>query len=74
MLHVTCSSRRMGLEGVMLNLAKARTEEVIVPEHIQCCSWAVIKALPPEGMRRQCIHLLLGNEQLHSRIQQQPNP
>ncbi|WP_434360789.1 FAD-binding oxidoreductase [Parasalinivibrio latis] len=40
MLHVTCSSRRMGLEANMINLAKACARDVIVPEHIQCCGWA----------------------------------
>lgn len=40
MLHVTCSSRRMGLESDMLSLAQACAKEVILPEHIQCCGWA----------------------------------
>ncbi|SEF81719.1 FAD-binding and (Fe-S)-binding domain-containing protein [Vibrio hangzhouensis] len=40
MLHVTCSSRRMGLEQPMIALAKACAKHVIVPEHIQCCGWA----------------------------------
>lgn len=40
MLHVTCSSRRMGLENTMLNLAKACAKNVVIPEHIQCCGWA----------------------------------
>ncbi|NRD75391.1 FAD-binding oxidoreductase [Shewanella sp. VB17] len=39
-LHITCSSRRMGLENAMLDLAKICTSNVIVPEHIQCCGWA----------------------------------
>ena len=40
MLHVTCSSRRMGLESDMLQLAQACAKKVVVPEHIQCCGWA----------------------------------
>ncbi|MDO6580170.1 FAD-binding and (Fe-S)-binding domain-containing protein [Photobacterium sp. 2_MG-2023] len=40
MLHITCSSRKMGLEDDMLELAKACVSTVIVPEHIQCCGWA----------------------------------
>ncbi|WP_163835632.1 FAD-binding and (Fe-S)-binding domain-containing protein [Spartinivicinus ruber] len=40
MLHITCSSRRMGLEADMLKLAKACAKKVIIPEHIQCCGWA----------------------------------
>ena len=40
MLHITCSARRMGLENSMLELAKACSLDVVVPEHIQCCGWA----------------------------------
>lgn len=40
MLHVTCSSQRMGLSGSLLNLAKMCATEVIVPEHVYCCGWA----------------------------------
>lgn len=40
MLHVTCSSRRMGLEADMVSLANACADKVILPEHIQCCGWA----------------------------------
>ena len=40
MLHVTCSSRRMGLADPMLALAKRCAREVIVPEQIQCCGFA----------------------------------
>ncbi len=40
MLHITCSSRRMGIESQMLNLARACVSDVIVPEHIECCGWA----------------------------------
>ncbi len=68
MLHVTCSSRRMGLEQPMLSLANACAGEVILPEHIQCCGWAgdkgfttpelneaavePLKQQVPEGCRR----------------------
>ncbi|MGO3355660.1 MAG: FAD-binding and (Fe-S)-binding domain-containing protein [Oceanisphaera sp.] len=40
MLHITCSSQRMGLADKMLALAKRCTTEVIVPEHISCCGFA----------------------------------
>ncbi|MEZ8258671.1 FAD-binding and (Fe-S)-binding domain-containing protein [Vibrio cyclitrophicus] len=58
MLHVTCSSRRMGLEGAMLNLAKACTEEVIVPEHIQCCGWAGDKGFTTPELNEAAVHPL----------------
>jgi D-lactate dehydrogenase len=40
MLHVTCSSRRMGLTEKMQQLAKLCSNNVVIPEHIQCCGFA----------------------------------
>ncbi len=40
MLHVTCSSRRMGLADKMQQLANLCSENVIIPEHIHCCGFA----------------------------------
>lgn len=40
MLHITCSSQRMGLADNMLTLAKRCASSVIVPEHISCCGFA----------------------------------
>ena len=39
-LHVTCSSRRMGLDKTMLALAEACAEKVIVPPEQSCCGFA----------------------------------
>ena len=40
MLHITCSSRRMGLQDQLLSLANMCAEKVIVPQNIDCCGWA----------------------------------
>ncbi|WP_394211381.1 FAD-binding and (Fe-S)-binding domain-containing protein [Enterovibrio calviensis] len=40
MLHITCSTRKMGLADTLLKVAKACAKEVIVPEHIECCGFA----------------------------------
>ncbi|GHA16408.1 FAD-binding and (Fe-S)-binding domain-containing protein [Oceanisphaera arctica] len=40
MLHITCSSRRMGLTNRMLELAQRCATKVVVPEHIECCGFA----------------------------------
>jgi D-lactate dehydrogenase len=40
MLHVTCSSRTMGLSSKMEQLAQRCSTQVIVPENIQCCGFA----------------------------------
>ncbi|PHR85594.1 MAG: 4Fe-4S ferredoxin [Colwellia sp.] len=40
MLHVTCSSRTMGLATKMQQLAERCSTKVILPEDIQCCGFA----------------------------------
>jgi len=39
-LHPTCSTRKMGMEGVMLDVARTCAREVVIPEHIGCCGFA----------------------------------
>ena len=39
-LHPTCSTRKMGLEERMLQLARACAREVVMPEDIYCCGFA----------------------------------
>ncbi|MET0015138.1 MAG: FAD-binding and (Fe-S)-binding domain-containing protein [Sedimenticola sp.] len=39
-LHVTCTSRKLGLEEPMLELAQRCAKEVIVPEEKGCCGFA----------------------------------
>lgn len=40
MLHVTCSSKRLGKEQSLVSLAKACSNEVIIPADIECCGFA----------------------------------
>ena len=40
MLHVTCTSKIMGLAEKMQQLAKRCSTKVIIPEDIQCCGFA----------------------------------
>jgi D-lactate dehydrogenase len=40
MLHVTCSSQRMGLHDQMVNLARRCSTNVVIPENIGCCGFA----------------------------------
>ncbi|KJY82700.1 4Fe-4S ferredoxin [Vibrio galatheae] len=58
MLHVTCSSRRMGLENDMLSLAKACVSDVVVPEHIACCGWAGDKGFTTPELNQAAVHPL----------------
>ncbi|WP_353571663.1 FAD-binding and (Fe-S)-binding domain-containing protein [Candidatus Albibeggiatoa sp. nov. BB20] len=39
-LHITCSARKMGLESVLLEVAKTCAKEVILPEEAGCCGFA----------------------------------
>ena len=39
-VHVTCSGRKMGLEGKLQAIAAACAETAVVPEGIGCCGWA----------------------------------
>ena len=39
-LHPTCSSQKMGLEGKMLAVAQACAGEAIIPQKIGCCGFA----------------------------------
>ncbi|MDF2152650.1 FAD-binding and (Fe-S)-binding domain-containing protein [Vibrio sp. CAU 1672] len=58
MLHITCSSRRMGLESSILALAQACASEVIVPEHIHCCGWAGDKGFTTPELNQAAVHPL----------------
>ncbi|MDX2321450.1 MAG: (Fe-S)-binding protein, partial [Moritella sp.] len=40
MLHVTCTSRKQGLAGVMEQVSRACATQVIIPADIQCCGFA----------------------------------
>jgi D-lactate dehydrogenase len=40
MLHITCTSRRSGLAGVIQQVTEACATKVIIPEDIQCCGFA----------------------------------
>lgn len=39
-LHITCSTRKMGLADDMIALARLCAREVVVPEGIDCCGFA----------------------------------
>ena len=39
-IHATCSTRKMGLDGKLKQLAQLCAHEVVVPENIYCCGFA----------------------------------
>jgi D-lactate dehydrogenase len=40
MIHLTCSSRRKGLERTVRSVAGRCAKQAIVPEHIECCGFS----------------------------------
>ena len=44
-VHVTCSTRLMGLKDVIIGLAKKCSTQVYVPEEIGCCAYAGDKGM-----------------------------
>jgi len=40
MLHLTCSSRKSGLAGVIEQVTRACAEQVVIPEDIDCCGFS----------------------------------
>lgn len=56
-IHVTCSSRHMGLAPVMLELARRCSTNVLVPDEVGCCGFAgdkgfTLPALNKWGLRK----------------------
>jgi D-lactate dehydrogenase len=39
-VHPTCSTRKMGLEAKLEQLARACAREVVLPQEIYCCGFA----------------------------------
>jgi D-lactate dehydrogenase len=39
-LHVTCSGRKMGLEGKLKAIAQACAATAVIPDSVGCCGWA----------------------------------
>ncbi len=57
-LHITCSSRRMGLESKLLAVAQACAERVVVPAGIGCCAFAGDKGFVRPEMNAHALRTL----------------
>lgn len=55
MLHVTCTSQKMGLADKMLQLAERCSTRVIKPEHIQCCGFAGDKGFTTPELNKNAL-------------------
>ncbi len=57
-LHITCSSRRMGLDAKLLAIAQACAAHVVVPASIGCCAFAGDKGFMRPEMNAHALRML----------------
>jgi D-lactate dehydrogenase len=58
MLHVTCTSQRMGLADKMQKLARKCSNNVVIPEHIHCCGFAGDKGFTTPELNENALSTL----------------
>ena len=59
-VHVTCSTRRMGLADTIIRVARACAKNVLVPEEIGCCAFAGDKGFTHPGLNAWALRKLRG--------------
>ena len=57
-VHVTCSTRRMGLADTIVRVARACARDVLVPEEIGCCAFAGDKGFTNPGLNAWALRKL----------------
>jgi len=57
-LHATCSTRKMGLEEKLKNIAQACSEEVIEPSSVGCCGWGGDKGFTTPELNAHALRTL----------------
>jgi len=57
-IHVTCSSRLMGLAGKMEALARKCSTNVLIPEEVGCCGFAGDKGFTHPGLNKYALRKL----------------
>jgi D-lactate dehydrogenase len=57
-LHITCSTRKLGHEALLLQLANACALEVIVPSDIDCCGFAGDKGFDTPELNASALRTL----------------
>ena len=58
MMHVTCSSVKMGLSDKMKNLLEKCSSQVILPEGIHCCGYAGDKGIRTPELNQHALRSL----------------
>jgi D-lactate dehydrogenase len=59
-VHVTCSTRRMGLADTIIRVARACAKNVLVPEEIGCCAFTGDKGFTHPGLNAWALRKLRG--------------
>ena len=59
-VHITCSTRKMGLADSVIRVAKACSRNVFVPESIGCCAFAGDKGFTHPGLNAWALRKLRG--------------
>ena len=57
-VHITCSTRRMGLADTMVRVAKACAKDVFVPDEVGCCAFAGDKGFTHPGLNEWALRKL----------------
>ena len=59
-VHITCSTRRMGLADAVVRVAKACAKDVLVPDEVGCCAFAGDKGFTHPGLNAWALRKLRG--------------
>ena len=57
-VHVTCSTRRMGLANVIIDLARRCSTNVVVPPEVGCCGFAGDKGMTHPELNKYALRKL----------------
>jgi D-lactate dehydrogenase len=57
-VHLTCSGRKMGLEGKLRAIAEACAERAVLPPNVGCCGWAGDKGFVTPELNEHALRML----------------
>jgi D-lactate dehydrogenase len=57
-VHITCSARKMGIEGKLKAIAEACVETAVIPDDIGCCGWAGDKGFTTPELNAHALRTL----------------
>ena len=57
-VHLTCSGRKMGLEGKLRAIAEACADRAVLPPNVGCCGWAGDKGFVTPELNEHALRML----------------